>query len=260
MGERPETFPSLAQTDFHLPASPSAGRARPPAHRHAPPRRGSRGVDLLSLLAPPLCLCCRTPLERAARGPGLCARCSAEIEREPGIAFAADGIDSGYAPLAYDGPGRRLVAALKFSRLLVVAELGAALIAAGAPDGGRAAAVIVPVPGAPIRSLRRGFDPAWEIAAALAGLTGMGARAGAAAPRSAAPARPPAARPARRAAEDRGDGRRPADRPARRRRRDHRGDDDGVRAGAASGRFGTGPRGRDRSRPPTGETRLTPGT
>ena len=116
-----------------------------------------------------MCLRCRRPLERAARGPGLCGGCAAEIEREPGIAFAADGIDSGYAPLAYDGPGRRLVAALKFSRLLVVAELGAALIAEGAPGDG---AVIVPVPGAPIRSLRRGFDPAWEIAAALAGITG----------------------------------------------------------------------------------------
>jgi predicted amidophosphoribosyltransferase len=133
-------------------------------------------VDLLSLLAPPLCLCCRTPLERAARGPGLCTRCSAEIEREPGIAFVADGIDSGFAPLAYEGPGRRLVAALKFSRLLVVAELGAALIAADAPDGGGQGAVIVPVPGAPVRSLRRGFDPAWEIAASLAGLTGMDLR------------------------------------------------------------------------------------
>ncbi len=128
-------------------------------------------MDLLSFVAPPLCLCCRAPLRRAARGPGLCPRCAAEIAREPGVAFGADGLDSGHAPLSYAGPGRRLVAALKFSRLLVVAELGAALIAASAPDS-IPGAVIVPVPGAPVRSARRGFDPAFEIAAALAGLTG----------------------------------------------------------------------------------------
>jgi predicted amidophosphoribosyltransferase len=117
-----------------------------------------------------MCLCCRAPLARAARGPGLCSRCSAEIERQAPIRFEADGLDSGYAPLPYAGPGRRLVAALKFSRLVVAAELGAALIVAGAePAGGT---IIVPVPCAPIRSARRGFDPAWEIASALAGLTG----------------------------------------------------------------------------------------
>ena len=60
------------------------------------------------------------------------------------------------------------MAALKFSRLLIVAELGAALISAGAPRRALEG-VIVPVPGAPVRSLRRGFDPAAELAVALAG-------------------------------------------------------------------------------------------
>ena len=129
-------------------------------------------MDLLSLVAPPSCLRCRAPLRRAARGPGLCGRCSAEIDRQRGIAFAADGVDRGFAPLGYDGAGRRLVAALKFSRLLVVAELAAALIADGTPQHPGSAPAIVPVPGAPLRQLRRGFDPAWEISTALAGLTG----------------------------------------------------------------------------------------
>jgi predicted amidophosphoribosyltransferase len=130
---------------------------------------GLRGA--LGIVAPPLCLCCRAPLVRPARGPALCDRCSVEIERAAGQELRADGIDAGFAPLPYLGAGRRLVAALKFSRLLVVAELGAALIAAGASR--RALdAVIVPVPGAPIRSLRRGFDPAAELAAALSGYTG----------------------------------------------------------------------------------------
>ena len=126
---------------------------------------------VLGLVAPPLCLCCRAPLVRPARGPALCRRCSVEIERAAGQEFHADGIDAGFAPLPYVGPGRRLVAALKFSRLLIVAELGAALISASAPRRALEG-VIVPVPGAPIRSLRRGFDPAAELAIALAGCTG----------------------------------------------------------------------------------------
>jgi predicted amidophosphoribosyltransferase len=125
----------------------------------------------LGAIAPPLCLCCRAPLLRSALGPGLCPRCAGEIERASCQDFHADGIEIGFAPLPYIGAGRRLVAALKFSRLLVAAELGAALITSRAPE--RALdGVIVPVPGAPLRSARRGFDPAWELASALAGSSG----------------------------------------------------------------------------------------
>ncbi len=56
---------------------------------------------------------------------------------------------------------------MKFRRLLPVAELMADRIQWLAPSallGG----TIVPVPPAPLRSLRRGFDPAAELAAALA--------------------------------------------------------------------------------------------
>ena len=129
-------------------------------------------AELLGLLVPPHCLCCRAPLVRAPTGPALCGACRDEIERSPGSPLRADGIDGGFAPLEYAGAGRRLVAALKFSRLLVVAELGAALIADRAPSAWLDATVI-PVPAAPARARRRGFDPAWELAAALAGQTGM---------------------------------------------------------------------------------------
>jgi len=123
------------------------------------------------VIAPPRCLCCRAALGRAAAGPALCRGCTAEIDRAPGSRFRADAIDGGFAPLEYSGAGRRLVAALKFSRLLVVAELAAALIADRAPPAWLRAPV-VPVPPAPARALRRGFDPAWELAAALERLTG----------------------------------------------------------------------------------------
>jgi predicted amidophosphoribosyltransferase len=128
-------------------------------------------IELVDLLAPPRCLSCRALLVRAAAGPGLCGGCAAEVERSPAVVLRADAIDGGLAPLAYAGAGRRLVAALKFRRLLVVAELGAALMADQAPAGWLEA-TIVPVPAAPSRARRRGFDPAWELASALVGQTG----------------------------------------------------------------------------------------
>ena len=128
---------------------------------------------LLTALAPPLCLACRVRLPRAAAGPAICSGCAAEIDRTPARALAGDGIDAGFAALPYVGPGRALVHALKFSRLLIVAELGAALIAARAPPG-VLGGTIVPVPSAPLRLARRGFDPAAELAGSLAALTGLG--------------------------------------------------------------------------------------
>lgn len=131
-------------------------------------------AGLLDLLAPPRCLSCRALLVRAAAGPALCDRCATAVERSSPVVFRADAIDGGLAPLAYDGVGRRLVAALKFGRLPVVAELGAALIADQAPAGWLEA-VLVPVPAAPLRARRRGFDPAWELASTLVGQTGAAA-------------------------------------------------------------------------------------
>jgi predicted amidophosphoribosyltransferase len=61
---------------------------------------------------------------------------------------------------------RDLVSALKFRRLLPVAELMARRIALLAPPEALGA-VIVPVPPAPLRSRRRGFDAAEAIAGHL---------------------------------------------------------------------------------------------
>lgn len=126
------------------------------------------------MLAAPHCICCRRPLAQAPAGPALCGACRDEVERSPGFPLRADALDGGFAPLAYEGAGRALVAALKFSRLPAVAALGAALIADRAPEGWLDAA-IVPVPASPLRARRRGFDPAWEIAAAIAADTGAAA-------------------------------------------------------------------------------------
>ena len=128
-------------------------------------------AELVSVLVAPHCLCCRRPLARAPAGPALCGGCRTEVERSPGFPLRADALDGGFAPLAYEGAGRALVGALKFSRLPAVAALGAALIADRAPAGWLEVAV-VPVPASPLRARRRGFDPAWEIASALAADTG----------------------------------------------------------------------------------------
>lgn len=115
---------------------------------------------------------CRTPLPRPARGAGICGRCGGALERAKPLLLGGDGIDAGFAALPYSGVGRRLVAALKFSRLLLAAGLGAALIESRAPAG-LLRGEIVPVPAAPLRLASRGFDPAWELASALAGATGL---------------------------------------------------------------------------------------
>jgi predicted amidophosphoribosyltransferase len=127
----------------------------------------------LGLLAPPLCLCCRAPLPPARRRPAVCEACSSEIALAAPVRLRGDGIDAGIAALPYRGAGRRLVAALKFSRLLPAAALGARLIAARAPAG-LLADPLVPVPAAPLRTARRGIDPPQELAAALSGLEDAG--------------------------------------------------------------------------------------
>lgn len=128
-------------------------------------------------LAPPTCLTCSAPLARAPRGPALCGRCRAAIEAAPGARLRADGIDAGFAALPYSGVGRRLVAALKFGRLRSAAELAAALIESRAPGEILAGAAVVPVPASPLRLAARGFDPAREIALAVAARTGLPAAA-----------------------------------------------------------------------------------
>lgn len=126
----------------------------------------------MSILAPPACLICVAPLARAPAGPALCDRCCSALEAAPGARLDADAIDGGFAALPYSGVGRRLVAALKFGRLRSAAELAAALIEARAPPG-LLAGTLVPVPPSPLRLARRGFDPAREIALAMAARGGL---------------------------------------------------------------------------------------
>jgi predicted amidophosphoribosyltransferase len=157
------------------------------------------GAQLLALVAPPSCVSCRAPVPvgerlcvRCTRAlPWLrrgCPRCALPTHRGRPCPAGGAAFPRAWAPLAYEGVARDLVAALKFRGALPVADLMAAHMAANLPaalrtptpgeDGGFAAAgpndaaglaaAIVPVPTVAARRRRRGFDPAGVLAAALA--------------------------------------------------------------------------------------------
>ncbi len=142
---------------------------------------------LLDLVAPPACAACEIPLARggplcgrcrralAWLGPGACARCGAPPPCGSPCPAARAAFERAWAPVAYDGPARELVAALKFRGRTAVADVMAAQIAANAPAG-LLAGVLVPAPAEPARRRARGFDQAWLLARALGRRTGLPAR------------------------------------------------------------------------------------
>jgi predicted amidophosphoribosyltransferase len=78
-----------------------------------------------------------------------------------------------WAPVAYSGPARRLVGALKFSGARGVADAMAAQIVANAPCELLAGVTLVPVPLHPRRLRSRGYNQAEAIAEAVARRAGM---------------------------------------------------------------------------------------
>jgi predicted amidophosphoribosyltransferase len=144
--------------------------------------------DLLRLLVPAVCVGCRTaravgradPLCQGCRlalpwlaGHARCGRCGLPEPHAPGVcparrqAFAA-----AWAPLAYAGPVPALVNGLKERGAVGLARTMAAQIAATAPPGTWAGA-LVPVPADPWRRRRRGVDHAARLAAELAPRCGL---------------------------------------------------------------------------------------
>jgi predicted amidophosphoribosyltransferase len=124
---------------------------------------------LLDLLAPPRCLACGggvagAPLCRDCRAAlpwlrSVCPRCGLPRPCSPCPAARA-AFTSAWAPVAYGGPARELVAALKVRGALPAAGIMAAQVAARLDPLLVAGAVLVPVPAAPSRARRRGLDPA----------------------------------------------------------------------------------------------------
>ncbi len=129
-----------------------------------------KSLHAVSLLLPSACAACG----RSCRpDTTLCTRCARRLSAaEPLAGHGAPGLDRAWSSATHEGVARDLVAALKFRRLLPVAELIAKRIEWLAP-GNLLSGTIVPAPTAPLRSLGRGFDPAAEIGGALAELTGL---------------------------------------------------------------------------------------
>jgi predicted amidophosphoribosyltransferase len=143
-------------------------------------------ATLASALAPPACWDCGAPV---AAGQPLCWACRAQLrflrgERCPRCGLPApcagrcsspgSALARAWAPVAFEGPARALVHALKFRGALGVADAMAAQIVAGAPPGLLAApAALVPVPTHPLRRRVRGFDHAACLAAAIGARTGL---------------------------------------------------------------------------------------
>src|SRR5438093_1373299 len=123
---------------------------------------------LTSFLAPPVCAGCGG---HAGTGEPLCGPCRLELRWLTGVADVG-GLRV-FAPLAYEGPARAMVRALKFRGAALAAGAMAAQIAAGAPPGVLDRGVLVPVPLHPRRLRRRGFNQAERLAAALSRRTGL---------------------------------------------------------------------------------------
>jgi predicted amidophosphoribosyltransferase len=125
--------------------------------------------DVLALIAPPACALCGSGCELGRR---TCERCERGLRSQAPVTSAVPGIEETWSAAPYDGTARALVGALKFRARVGLAEDAAALIASRAPaellEG-----TIVPVPPAPARRRRRGFDAAEAIAAALAKRTAL---------------------------------------------------------------------------------------
>jgi ComF family protein len=116
-------------------------------------------------LVPPLCASCGRSCRTEAV---VCTRCARRLaDADPLLGNGPAGLDKAWSSASYEGVARNLVAGLKFRRLLAVADLMAERIEWLAPAH-MLSGTVVPVPPAPARLRRRGFDPAGELARALA--------------------------------------------------------------------------------------------
>jgi predicted amidophosphoribosyltransferase len=149
-------------------------------------RAGAPITFLGDLLAPPRCATCAAP---CASVEAICSACRRRLER----ARAGSAVLAGIGPVSWSAPyedvARELIAALKFRGGLGLARVAATAIAANVPArasvrfpakavvssiaAGPEGWTVVPVPAAPLRRRRRGYDPAELIAAEVSSLLGV---------------------------------------------------------------------------------------
>ena len=121
------------------------------------------------MLVPRLCWGCGGPARRAEP---LCGECRGSLRRLPPHPVLAAGVDL-WAPVAYEGPARELVRALKFRGATKLAEAMAAQVVANAPACLLSEGALVPVPLHRQRRRRRGFNQARLLADAVSARAGL---------------------------------------------------------------------------------------
>jgi predicted amidophosphoribosyltransferase len=124
---------------------------------------------IVSLVAPPLCAACGCT---RALGETLCRRCEADLDTAPRVIESGPpGVDLAVAASPFEGVARSVVHGLKYARRLGLADVAAAAMMRALPRH-EAVGAVVPVPAGPWRWRWRGFDPAEEIAIAVARRSG----------------------------------------------------------------------------------------
>ena len=129
---------------------------------------------LASLVVPPVCSICDAPVAPAETICGACARALAAL----GPVRSSVGDLEVVSATRYEGAARRLVARLKFSSRLALAEVAADGIVAAAAwcEVPFTEATAVPVPAAPSRQRARGFDTASYLSSLISRRTGCDVR------------------------------------------------------------------------------------
>jgi predicted amidophosphoribosyltransferase len=126
--------------------------------------------QLVSVVAPPRCGCCERPSDAAE---AICGRCRGELPATRAlIEDGPAGISLAVAASPFDGVARGLAHGLKFGRRLGLAEAAAGAMIRACPRE-ELHGTVVPVPVAEWRWRWRGFDPAEEIAIAVATTAGL---------------------------------------------------------------------------------------
>lgn len=120
--------------------------------------------------APPRCACCGRPVRSDV---ALCSGCDADlVEATSLVDPGPPGIDLAVSAAPFEGASRAVVHGLKYRRRLRLASVAAERMLRACPAE-EVAGAVVPVPAAPWRWRWRGFDPAEEIALAVARLAGL---------------------------------------------------------------------------------------
>lgn len=125
-------------------------------------------AGLVSLVFPPHCLLCRTPLEVVGLDEALCAACGAALPVHPLPAIAPPDLVWVRAACRYEGAAKHCVLRLKYdAQLGLVEPMARRMLAAAGAAPTWAADAVLPVPLHAVRARERTFNHAEQLAAVV---------------------------------------------------------------------------------------------